>query len=54
MVEKEINGGNPAIAGDDEISPGGWLREGGVPPNPAISNTLLRMFANVGFLWVQL
>ena len=44
LIEKEINGGNPAVPGDDEISPGvGWriARPARYPRDPsAIANLL--------------
>src|ERR1700719_4209008 len=44
-IEKEIEGGNPAVPGDEEISPGvGWRLAGGtrLPPDPRDITQLLR------------
>src|SRR5580704_6013649 len=44
-IEKEIEGGNPAVPGDEEISPGvGWRLAGAArhPPDPHAIAQLLR------------
>src|SRR6201981_2275812 len=43
-VEKEIDGGNPAVPGDEEISPGVGWRLAGTPRHPPDPRSVAQLF----------